>query len=121
MSKFKVGDKVILANPEEARRWFADPPDFPSVGTISGAGDEDFVLIEEDKANWCWPDSALELVESEEVVEEKKYSIEEIFRAIDAWSVEHAPWDELENIKQELQKADDPEYQEYLRLKSKFE
>lgn len=63
-TKFKVGDKVVMVNPEIADDFFAPAHRFPKVGTISmiNVNDEEGVVrIQEDVQQWNWPVEALEL------------------------------------------------------------
>ena len=63
-----------------------------------------------------------EMQEDTQVEKVSKYTVEEVFQAIDeASDFCGAPWSEIEGIKEHLVHTKDPEYKEYLRLKSKFE
>ena len=133
MREFKVGDKVIFMKVEECNKIY-DNMHFT-------VGKEYTIAVEEDK--YC-PDyvevignegdiasalkSQIKLVQEEEMQEEtqvekvSKYTVEEVFQAIDEASAFcDPPWREIEEIKERLALTEDPEYKEYLRLKSKFE
>ena len=133
MSKFKVGDKVIFMKVEEHNKIY-DNMHFT-------VGKEYTIITKEDKD---WPDfievmgdkgqvatalkSQVKLAQEEEMQEEaqvekvSKYTVEEVFQAIDEASAFcDPPWREIEEIKERLVLTADPEYKEYLRLKSKFE
>ncbi len=129
MSKFKVGDKVI----------------FMKVGKTNGSYDiKHFSVGKEYTVVNCWPNlidvignegytvfvrkDQVKLVQEEEMQEEaqvekvSKYTVEEVFQAIyDTSNFCTPPWSEIEEIKKHLVLTKDPEYEEYLRLKSKFE
>lgn len=63
-AKFKVGDKVVMVNPEIADDFFAPANRFPKVGTVCVAdtwGEGIAVRIQEDGQQWNWPVEALEL------------------------------------------------------------
>ena len=63
-----------------------------------------------------------EMQEDTQVEKVSKYTVEEVFQAIDdASDFCDTPWREIEEIKERLAHTKDPEYKEYLRLKSKFE
>ena len=133
MSKFKVGDKVIFMKVEEHNKIY-DNMHF-TVG-------KEYTIIT--KENKYWPDfievmgnegqvafalkSQVKLAQEEEMQEEAqvekvcKYTVEEVFQAIyDTSNLCTPPWSEIEEIKKHLVLTKDPEYAEYLRLKSKFE
>ena len=61
--------------------------------------------------------------EDTQVEKVNKYTVEEVFQAIDeASEFCNTPWREIDEIKWHLLRCTkDPEYKEYLRLKSKFE
>ena len=134
MSKFKVGDKVIFTKVEERNKIY-DNAHFT-------VGKEYTIAVKEDK---YWPNyvevignegdiafalkSQIKLVQEEEMQEDtqvekvSKYTVEEVFQAIDeASEFCNTPWREIDEIKWHLLRCTkDPEYKEYLRLKSKFE
>ena len=133
MSKFKVGDKVIFMKVEEHNKIY-DNMHFT-------VGKEYTIITKEDK---YWPDfievmgdegqvafalkSQVKLAQEEEMQEDtqvekvSKYTVEEVFQAIDdASEFCNTPWREIDEIKEHLAHTKDPEYKEYLRLKSKFE
>ena len=134
MSKFKVGDKVIFTKVDELNKGY-DNMHFT-------VGKEYTIITKEDKD---WPDfievmgdkgqvatalkSQVKLAQEEEMQEEtqvekvSKYTVEEVFQAIDETSnFCNPPWSEIDEVKWHLLRCTaDPEYKEYLRLKSKFE
>lgn len=132
MSKFKVGDKVIFMKVDEPNKIY-DNMHF-SVG-------KEYTIVTRDDR--LWPNyievignegrialarkSQIKLVQEEEMQEDtqvekvSKYTVEEVFQAIDEASDFFTPWSEIEKIKEHLVHTKDPEYKEYLRLKSKFE
>lgn len=124
MNKFKVGDKVKVKDVELCKakciKYSAITDETQIVEAYYSRDDWDSVRFENGDG-YFWPVEALELVEGVEVKEEKKYTIQEIFQAIDEWGDIYAPWSKLEIIKVKLERKDNTEYQEYLRLKSKFE
>ena len=131
MSEFKVGDKVIFTKVDELNKGYDDMHftvgkeytiinKYDCAGFIVVIGNEGF-LAEALK-------SQVKLVQEEEMQEEaqvekvSKYTVEEVFQAIDETSNFFTPpWSEIEEIKKHLVLTKDPEYEEYLRLKSKFE
>ena len=129
MSKFKVGDKVIFMEVDESNESY-DNKHF-SVGKEYTVLSRLTPFIEVIGNKGCrataWMDQ-VKLVQEEEMQEDaqvekvSKYTVEEVFQAIDeASSYYNAPWSEIEEIKEHLVHTKDPEYKEYLRLKSKFE
>ena len=129
MSEFKVGDKVIFMKVEKCHESY-DIKHF-SVG-------KEYTVVN------CWPNhievvgdegsiayarkDQVKLIQEEEMQEDtqvekvSKYTVEEVFQAIDEASAFcAAPWSKIEEIKELLVLTKDPEYKEYLRLKSKFE
>ena len=93
MNKFKVGDKVKVKDVELCKAKCINASAITDktqiVRAYYSSDDWDSVIFENEDG-YFWPVEALELVKSA-VEEENKYTIEEIFRAIDAWSVERAP------------------------------
>ena len=57
----------------------------------------------------------------EEVKEEPRYTVEEVIEAIQLVTPNEAPWNWVPEIKEHLNKAKDPQYLEYLRLKAIYE
>ena len=57
----------------------------------------------------------------EEVKEEPRYTVEEVIEAIQLVTPNEAPWNWVPEIKGHLNKAKDPQYLEYLRLKAIYE
>ena len=57
----------------------------------------------------------------EEVKEEPRYTVEEVLEAIQLVTPNEAPWNWVPEIKEHLNKAKDPQYLEYLRLKAIYE
>ena len=57
----------------------------------------------------------------EEVKEEHRYTVEEVIEAIQLVTPNAAPWNWVPEIKGHLNKAKDPHYLEYLRLKAIYE
>ena len=57
----------------------------------------------------------------EEVKEEPRYTVEEVLEAIQLLTPNAAPWSWIPEIKEHLNKAKDPQYLEYLRLKAIYE
>ena len=134
MSKFKVGDKVIFMEVDESNESY-DNRHF-SVG-------KEYTIVTRDDR--LWPNyievignegrialarkDQVKLVQEEEMQEEtqvekvSKYTVEEVFQAIDETSnFCNPPWSEIDEVKWHLLRCTaDPEYKEYLRLKSKFE
>ena len=132
MSKFKVGDKVIFTKVDELNKSY-------DIRHFS-VGKEYTVVTRDDR---LWPDyvevignegdiasalkSQIKLVQEEEMQEDtqvekvSKYTVEEVFQAIDYISDCFIPWSAIDEIKDHLVHKKDPEYKEYLRLKSKFE
>ena len=134
MSKFKVGDKVIFMKVDEPNKIY-DNMHF-TVG-------KEYTVVPSEYG--YWPDcievignkgriayarkDQVKLVQEEEMQEEtqvekvSKYTVEEVFQAIDETSdFFNPPWSEIDEIKVHLLRCkEDPEYKEYLRLKSKFE
>ena len=129
MSEFKAGDKVIFVEVKESYesydiRHFSVGKEYTVVNCwanfIEVIGNEGCVAS-------CRMDQ-VKLVQEEEMQEEtqvekvSKYTVEEVFQAIDETSdFFNPPWREIEEIKERLAHTKDPEYKEYLRLKSKFE
>jgi hypothetical protein len=60
----------------------------------------------------------------EEVEEEPRYTVDEVFDAIFE-TTKHLqieiPWDYIDDVKEHLSRKNDPQYQEYLRLKAIYE
>jgi hypothetical protein len=133
MSEFKVGDKVIFMEVDESNESY-DNRHF-SVG-------KEYTIVTRDDR--LWPNyievignegrialarkDQVKLVQEEEMQEEdqvekvSKYTVEEVFQSIDDISDCFTPWSEIDEIKWRLLRCkEDPEYKEYLRLKSKFE
>ena len=57
----------------------------------------------------------------EEVKEEPRYTVEEVLEVIQLLTPNAAPWSWVPEIKEHLNKAKDPQYLEYLRLKAIYE
>ena len=57
----------------------------------------------------------------EEVKEEPRYTVEEVLEAMQLVTPNAAPWNWVPEIKEHLNKAKDPQYLEYLRLKAIYE
>lgn len=60
----------------------------------------------------------------EEVKEEPRYTVEEVFDAIFEVTKHleiEIPWDYIDDVKEYLSRINDPQYQEYLRLKAIYE
>ena len=133
MSKLKVGDKVIFMKVEERTKIY-DNAHF-TVG-------KEYTIVTEVDKHWLGflevignegllaqvREDQVKLVQEEEMQEDtqvekvSKYTVEEVFQAIDEASAFCGPpWSEIDEIKEQLVHKKDPEYKEYLRLKSKFE
>lgn len=134
--KFKVGDKVKILRKDDTFGWDHDMA--RDIGYT-------FLLDEPyGNAGWCineymWSEDALELVsevgecvknirqeiipqnvesfpeKKEEVKEEHRYTMQEIK---EAWDNSCDGWDDFKN---ELMKINNPEYNEYLRLRAIYE
>lgn len=71
MSKFKIGDKVVMVRPDIAEMHYAPANEFPSVGTVKaiqkpfegGNSDWESVTIKEG-LGFYWAVDALELADS---------------------------------------------------------
>ena len=60
----------------------------------------------------------------EEVKEDSLYTVDEVFDAISEvtkYLEIEIPWDYIDDVKEHLSRKDDPQYQEYLRLKAIYE
>ena len=60
----------------------------------------------------------------EEVKEEPRYTVEEVFDALFEVTKHidiEVPWDYIDDVKEHLSRKNDPQYQEYLRLKAIYE
>ena len=60
----------------------------------------------------------------EEVKEEPRYTVEEVFDALFEVTKHidiEVPWDYIDHVKEHLSRKNDPQYQEYLRLKAIYE
>mgnify|MGYP003603545473 CR=1 FL=1 len=130
MSKFKVGDKVIFMEVDESYESY-DNKHF-SVGkeyTVLSRLTPFIEVIGNEGYRVTARMDQVKLVQEEEMQEEtqvekvSKYTVEEVFQAIDEASAFcDPPWREIDEIKWRLLRCkEDPEYKEYLRLKSKFE
>ena len=131
MSEFKAGDKVIFTKVDELNKGYDDMhftvgKEYTVVtkvrynclevigdeGRIASALKDQVKLVQEE-----------EMQEDTEVEKVSKYTVEEVFQAIDETSnFCNPPWSEIDEVKWHLLRCTaDPEYKEYLRLKSKFE
>ena len=60
----------------------------------------------------------------EEVKEEPRHTVEEVFDALFEVTKHidiEVPWDYIDDVKEHLSRINDPQYQEYLRLKAIYE
>lgn len=130
MSKFKVGDKVIFMKVEEHNKLY-DNMHF-TVGkeyTVVDRYGPNHIKVVGNKGHIVQArKDQVKLAQEEEMQEDTqvekvcKYTVEEVFQAIyDTSNFCTPPWSEIEEIKKHLVLTKDPEYEEYLRLKSKFE
>lgn len=133
MSEFKVGDKVIFMKVEERNKIY-DNAHFTAgkeytiitevdkywLGFLEVIGNEGLLAqVREDQVKLVQEE---EMQEDTQVEKVSKYTVEEVFQAIEEASAFCGPpWSEIEGIKEHLVHTKDPEYKEYLRLKSKFE
>ena len=131
MSEFKVGDKVIFTKVDELNKGYDDMHftvgkeytiinKYDCAGFIVVIGNEGLLAqVREDQVKLVQEE---EMQEDTQVEKVSKYTVEEVFQAIDETSNFFTPpWSEIEEIKKHLVLTKDPEYEEYLRLKSKFE
>lgn len=124
---FKIGDKVCLVHPELAEEKYAEPSFFPGEGTVREVSEEDadWPWIRIDGSSVFWPTSALDLVKEEAKVEAKedkveKYTVAEVFEALNEVGQMDIIYMAGE-IEAFLKKKQDPEWEEFQRLKKKFE
>ena len=132
--KFKVGDKVKILRKDDTFGWDQDMArDIGCTFLLSEkyGVDEGWIINE-----YVWSEDALELVsessewniqeiipqnvesfpeKKEEVKEEPRYTMQEIK---EAWDNSCDGWDDFKN---ELMKINNPEYNEYLRLRAIYE
>ena len=136
----KPGDKIICNNGEEficctlkfQRETIYEgiKSDKPILGYRKFGDDEEW--MEWDGEDLSYPEEyciqevipqGVEAVadKKEEVKEEPRYTVEEVIEAIQLVTPNEAPWNWVPEIKEHLNKAKDPQYLEYLRLKAIYE
>ena len=139
----KPGDKIICNNGEE---FICCTPEFLKE-TFYGLVAPSEVIIGYNQNGWEWQGwdfngqaewgglryhirevipKSLEAPadKKEEVKEEPRYTVDEVFDAIFEVTKHleiEIPWDYIDDVKEHLSRKDDPQYQEYLRLKAIYE
>lgn len=131
--QFKAGDKVrVVGSPDGNHRKWDYTENFDNswvsfmdkfVGKIfpvnKDSNGQGVHIVYFNGDGYCFPPEALELVESQEgKTQEQTFTLAEIQKA---W--ENLEWQEssFDMLKSQLLHFKDPEYEDYLRLKEKFE
>lgn len=122
VNPFKVGDKVRLVHPELAEAVHADSETFPEVGVVyelTNNSTQSWVRVE--GTPYFWPNSSIELVQQEAQLEkEDKYTVEEVLSAFGSLRDSDYSY-MIEETEKRLLQERDPEWEDYQRLKIKFE
>ena len=114
----RPGDKIICNNGEEFIRCTLE---FLNENGLAKCweGNEEWSIRE------VIPQNAENSADKEEEVKEDSlYTVDEVFDAIFE-TTKHLqieiPWDYIDDVKEHLSRKNDPQYQEYLRLKAIYE
>ena len=139
----KPGDKIICNNGEEficctlefLRKTIYEgiKSDKPILGYRKFGYDEEWLDWDEEAFSDSEEYGIREVIpqssevtddKKEEVKEEPRYTVDEVFDAIFEVTKHleiEIPWDYIDDVKEYLSRINDPQYQEYLRLKAIYE
>ena len=140
----KPGDKIICNNGEEFICCTLEALISKGFGTYFKSKSDSLILgMKEDYSSWmyCYNEgypnypkwnirevipqsSEVTAHKKEEVKEEPRYTVDEVFDAIFEVTKHieiEVPWDYIDDVKEHLSRKNDPEYKEYLRLKAIYE
>ena len=135
MNKFKIGDKVKVADEKAMVAHHVDR-DAIREGTIRTIHEDGSVKLQEDHAGWWYPENCLDFAEqpspdlsaseTQPELTQKTYTVREVldaYREYGGYDGRHsAPSDVVVNATQKiLDRRADPDYATYLELKKRFE